>query len=367
MISCTSDGSEAIQAESLPATKVMSYSDLAATSVSSSNTVSVDTPTSEVAGTIEIATDSASGSGDILPGPAETDSSNSHTPTDTPLPTPTVTITLSGVIETPTAVAPETSPTPHDPTRMNGILIESIAFMPDAVIEHAKEIFALGQSLGRSTRSFSKLGDSLIANPHFLTGFDTRLYNLGSYDQLQPTVERFEGSYERYGVAIHAGLHSWGIFDPMWADKNWCQPNESMVACEFRLNNPSVLLILIGSNDAGAPDSFEYNLRKLVEYSIENGVIPVLATKADRFEGPENMNNIIIREIAGDFEIPLWDFDLVADAIEGRGLKEDNVHLTPFDEFDYSMPEAFNTGHGVHNLTALMVLDAVRTQIMQLP
>ena len=222
-----------------------------------------------------------------------------------------------------------------------------------------------GQALGRDSNTFSKLGDSLIANPHFLTGFDIGPYDLGSYEYLQPVIDYYAGSYERYGVAIHAGLHSWGVFDPMWADKNWCQPNESILACEFRLNNPSVLLILLGSNDAGAPGSFDYNLRKTVEYAIENGVIPVIATKADRFEGPQDENNIMLRQIAADYLIPLWDFDLLAETLPGRGLQEDNIHLTVFVEYDYTMPEALQLGHGAHNLTALMVLDAIREETTQ--
>jgi hypothetical protein len=188
------------------------------------------------------------------------------------------------VTPTPTITVSE----PFDPSVILGTPVDSIAYLPEEVVLHSREIFNRGRSLGRDSRAFSKLGDSLIANPHFLTGFDSERLDLGSYDFLQPVIDHFTGSYDRYGVAIHAGLHSWGIFDPMWADKNWCQPNESMVACEFRLNNPSILLILLGSNDAGAPDNFAYNLRKLVEFSIENGVIPVLVTKADRFEGPEN-------------------------------------------------------------------------------
>jgi hypothetical protein len=267
-------------------------------------------------------------------------------PTETPVPTPTASV-------------------PFDPNMILGVPVDSIAHLPEEVVLNSREIFNNGRSRGRDIHAFSKLGDSLIANPHFLTGFDSEGYDLGRYDFLQPVVDHFAGSYERYGVAIHAGLHSWGIFDPMWADKNWCQPNESMVACEFRLNNPSILLILLGSNDAGAPDNFAYNLRKLVEFSMENGVIPVLVTKADRFEGPENTNNILTREIAEEYAVPLWDFDLLADMIPDRGLKDDLIHLTPFDEFDYTSPEALGTGHGVHNLTALMVLEAIRSQVMQ--
>ena len=46
-----------------------------------------------------------------------------------------------------------------------------------------------------------------------------------------------------------------------------------------------------------------------------------------------------------------------------RGLQEDQVHLTVFVENDYTMPEAFDTGHGVHNLTGLMMLDAIRQAV----
>ena len=222
-----------------------------------------------------------------------------------------------------------------------------------------REIYDSGQVRGRYPNKFSKLGDSLIATPYFLTQFDKEHYNLGDYAYLQRAIDHYAGSFERYGVAIKAGLHSGGVFDPMWANKDWCQPNESLIACEFRLNNPSVLLILLGSNDSGAPDSFDYNLRKVVDFTIENGVIPVLATKADRFEGPDNRNNLILRQIAADYQIPLWDFDIMADTLPGRGLQEDEVHLTEFAENNYTMSEAFQSGHAVHNLTALMVLDTI--------
>lgn len=286
--------------------------------------------------------------------------------------TPTMALPPASIEPTPTDPAPvgptptETSPPtatveapPLRPLEINGIPIEDIVGMSAEVQAHVRQIFDQGQRLGRDARAFSKLGDSLIATPQFLTGFDNRPYDLGDYAFLQPVIEHYAGSFERYGVAIHAGLHSWAVFDPIWANKEWCEPNESILDCEFRLNNPSVLLVLLGTNDSGSPDAFDYNLRKVVEFSIENGVIPVLATKADRFEGPENRNNIMLRQIAEDFQIPLWDYDLVAGTLPDRGLQEDQVHLTVFVEHDYTMPEAFQLGHGVHNLTALLVLEAL--------
>lgn len=248
---------------------------------------------------------------------------------------------------------------------INGMPVDSIIVFPDEVAENVRQIFERGQEIGRDAHAFSKLGDSLIATPSFLTKFDVGPYNLGPYDYLQPTIDYYAGSYERYGVALRPGLHAWGVFDPFWANKEWCQPNENLLACEFRLNNPSVVLILLGTNDVGNPPGFAKNMRQVVEFSIENGVIPVLVTKADRFEGPDNTNNNILRQIAADYQVPLWDFDLVAETIPGRGLGEDQVHLTVFVENDYTMPEAFQTGTGVHNLTGLMALDAVRRAITE--
>ncbi|MCZ7670381.1 MAG: hypothetical protein M5U34_26095 [Chloroflexi bacterium] len=45
-------------------------------------------------------------------------------------------------------------------------------------------------------------------------------------------------------------------------------------------------------------------MKQVVETSIANGVIPVLVTKADRFEGPDNINNNILRELAAEFNVP---------------------------------------------------------------
>ena len=100
------------------------------------------------------------------------------------------------------------------------------------------------------------------------------------------------------------------------------------------------------------------------EYVIDQGVIPVLATKADRYEGSDDRNNKIIREVADRYQIPLWDFDKLAATIPGRGLGGDNVHMTLYDQYDYTAPRAFRTGYGVYNLSALMMLDAIRQLIV---
>jgi hypothetical protein len=269
------------------------------------------------------------------------------------------------VLPTAIVIAP---PFPPPPTTINNLPIDSMVIVPDVAALQA--IYATGQSLGRNPRAFSKLGDSTIENPHFLTRFDEPgNYNLGDFSYLQPVVDFYQGSFGRQGMAVHRGLHTWSVLDPMWADPLNCQPSESMLGCEFRLHNPSVLFIRLGSNDVGIPDSVDENLREIVEFCITNGVIPIMGTKADRHEGGNNINNNIIRQIAVDYHLPLWDFDIIAGTLPGRGMANDGVHLTTFYAHDYTLPEAFTRGYPVHNLTALIMLDRVWRAVMtgQLP
>jgi hypothetical protein len=236
--------------------------------------------------------------------------------------------------------------------------------MDEASRQHAQEIFLAGQALGNDARAFSKVGDSTIENPFFLARFDEGDYNLADYVYLQGVIDQFAGSFARDSVAVRQGMHAWSMMDPTWADKGLCLANEGPLACEIRLQRPAVLLIRLGSNDAGVPDSFRAGLQEIIDYAIENGVIPVLGTKADRFEG-SNINNEIIRELAVTNRLPLWDFDAVASTAANKGLDVDNVHLLTFYQHDYSLPEAFQAGHALHNLSALVVLDLLWQEVMQ--
>lgn len=282
-----------------------------------------------------------------------------------PMATP-VPVTDTPALPTETSPPPTETPAPTQPilTTVNGIPLDSFFLMPANVQENARAIFTDGQALGRNPRAFSKVGDSTIENPHFLARFDKGPYNMGEYAYLQGAIDHFSGSYSRQGQAVRKGNHSWTVTDPMWADKSTCRPNETPIACEIRVHNPSILIIRLGSNDRGVPAGFEQNLRQIVQIAVDNGVIPVLGTKADRFEG-SNINNDIIRQVASDFQVPLWDYDLLAGTIPGRGLDVDGVHLTTFYAHDYTSPTAYQRGHGIHNLSALMVLDTLWNEIIK--
>ncbi len=274
-------------------------------------------------------------------------------PTDTPEPTATPTATASPTPDLPTAT----------PIIINDVSLEDVIILDEEAGAHIREIFARGQRLGRDEHAFSRLGASIVATHHFLGRFDSGPYDLGPYAYLQPTIDQFSGSFSRVGVAALRGLSAAGVFDPVWSNEDECLPNENVLDCEIRLHNPSILLISLGTNDKWDAVSFEKNLRKLVAYTIEQGVIPALATKADRFEGEDNRNNLIIRQVAADFQVPMWDFDLLAETLPDRGMGSDGVHLTIFDYYDYNMDSAFRIGYGVYNLTALMMLHEIQQQL----
>ncbi len=281
--------------------------------------------------------------------------------TSTPQATPTP--TLVPVPATPTLEPTPPPPTPT-PRPINALNQADFIVLPNGVRKHILQIHAEGQLIGRNAKAFSRLGTSIVDTKHFLGRWDEGSYDLGPFGYLEATVAYYSGSFSRIGEATGRGLNTWTVFNPQWANQDDCLANETMVDCEFRFHNPSILLIFLGTNDIGAALTFEENYRELIDYVIDGGVIPVLATKADRFEGRDNRNNEIIRDLAADYQIPLWDYDKLASTIPGRGLGGDKVHMTLFDRYDYAVPEAYLRGYGLFNLSALIMLDAIRNEIM---
>ncbi len=244
-------------------------------------------------------------------------------------------------------------------TTINQLTLNDYLIMDDATRQHVREIFAIGQRLGRDPRAFSKVGDSTIENPFFMDRFDTPGgYNLAQYAWLQPIIDWFRGSFSRDSVAVRVGMHTWTMMDPMWADPYQCDSGEGPLECEIRAHNPAYIYFRLGSNDVGVPDLFEENMREGIEFALSSGVIPIIGTKADRHEG-SNQNNDILRRLADEYKVPLWNFDVLAGTIPGRGVGSDGTHMTSFYLHDYAQPAAYRTGHGVHSLSGLIVLDAI--------
>lgn len=269
------------------------------------------------------------------------------TGTNPAAPTRTVSET-GGTVET----LPPATP-PFDPASW-----QELPIVPE-VSPRVREIYQRGLELGNNPLSFSKIGDCGSTPAWFLGDFDRgpQYYRLGEFTYLEEVIQAFQGSWDRTSLAAKSGFNASSVLTPLWADRSQCEANETPLACEYRVHRPTFAFIMLGTNDVWHPDRFEPQMREIIEFSIEQGVIPILSTKADNVEGDGSINATIAR-LAYEYEIPLWNFWRAVQHLPDGGLQEDGAHLTwAGNRFDD--PEAMKKAWPVRNLTALQVLDAV--------
>jgi hypothetical protein len=230
-------------------------------------------------------------------------------------------------------------------------------------------IFRRGQQLGNKRNVFVKVGDCDSAN-YFLYGIDDGLYSLGGYNHLLQAIYFFSGSFNHRGVAAQDGYVAASVLNPVWADPRLCRSGETPLACEYRLQKPSVALIMLRTYHYGDDwqNKYRQDIQAVVEYSLEKGVIPVLSTLPrieTAHEGLYEMNDII-RKLAVQYDVPLWDLFLTTEQLPNRGT-DANAHLTiPTN----GLPTFFvdtNLDYGMtrRNLEALEVLHRLRKEAVK--
>jgi len=236
------------------------------------------------------------------------------------------------------------------------------------VSDTAREIYQRGLAMGNNPHAFSKVGDCQNVTTYFLATFDEPgSYSLGKkYAYLQDTIDYFHGSFGRESLAVKPGFNVAAVLSPLRSDKTVCKANESPLACELRVHRPAFAIISLEQWWGGKPtDDYGTYLRQIVEYTISQGVVPILATKADNIEGDNSINRTIA-EIAYEYDIPLWNFWRAAHPLPNHGLIEDGFHLT-FAGNRFDDPVAMKSAWPWRNLTALQVLDAVRRGVTETP
>jgi hypothetical protein len=229
------------------------------------------------------------------------------------------------------------------------------------------EVYQRGQALGRDARVFSVVGDCQNVAAYFLEIFDfPGKYNLGEYLALQDTIDWYSGSFSRSRAAVKGGYNVAAVLSPLWSDPQFCDSHESPLACEFRRSNPSVVIISMETWWYDRPAStYAGYLRQIIEYTLSQGIVPILATKADNLEGDNSINAAIV-QVAQEYEVPLWNFWLAVDPLPGHGLTADGFHLR-FAENFFNDSTMMQHGWPVRNLTALQALDAVRHALSPTP
>jgi hypothetical protein len=260
---------------------------------------------------------------------------------------------------------PTASPTPD--LRLPPESWQDWPVVPEAVSARAIEIYRHGQELGNSPSAFSKVGDCEATPSWFLGAFDGSPdeYSLGSYSDLQAVIGQFHGSYARTSLAAGRGFTAANVLAPLWADHASCSANETPLACEVRVNRPSFAFIMLGTNDVYHQETFDANMRQILDTLIANGILPILATKADNLEG-DGAVNLEIARLAYEYDLPLWNFWRAVQPLPNQGLQEDGSHLTwagPYFDDANRMRAAWPW----RNLTALQVLDMVWRGVTAVP
>jgi hypothetical protein len=240
--------------------------------------------------------------------------------------------------------------------------------VPEGISEVVRRVYQLGQDLGRNPHAFSKVGDCLSATYNFLGVFDSNplAYRLGEdYAYLQSAIGHFQGSFSRRSITQVDSYTITGPLSPLWVWSSQCLPNETPLACEFRLHNPALVIIALGTMDNYHASIFPARLREIIEYTLSQGIVPILATKADNREGGHSINRAIFT-LAQEYQLPLWNFWRAVQGLPNGGLASDYTHLT-WGKNTFDDPYAMRGALPVRNLTALQTLDAVWRGLNGLP
>lgn len=249
------------------------------------------------------------------------------------------------------------------------------------VTAKAREIYLRGQELGNRPNVFSRVGDSITASPYFLTPFGSGSFDLGDYhNQLIEVTNYFLASNARGGANAFANAslaagNGWGadrILQPGYSAPDLCGSDPPLV-CEYRIVKPAIAIIMIGTNDSGgvAPGEYEANLRRIVEISIEMGVIPVLSTIPPKLNDAWNNAraiewNGIITMVARQYDIPLIDLNAAMQLAPNQGIGRDGIHpsVPPDNATGRLTAENLRYGYTIRNLVTLQALDAIWRLVM---
>jgi hypothetical protein len=268
------------------------------------------------------------------------------TPCAEPTPGDTATATLPPT-QTPTP-GPTHTATPD--LRLDPANWQNWPIVPERVSALARETYARGLAAGNDPRHFSKIGDCQAIREVLMGLYDKPLqYNVSDKPYLQDTIDQFAGSFDRDGQGVKGGFNAAAVLSPIWADPAACQPGETPMECEWRTWRPSIVIISLEVWwDGRTPERYEDYMRRLIDYYLEKGVVPILSTKADNVEGNHAINYATAR-LAYEYDLPLWNWWRMAQMLPNGGL-------------DPARPDGFHISYEAwtpRGRTALESLDAV--------
>ena len=257
-------------------------------------------------------------------------------------------------------------PGSFDPNMVKDIQVETAPVLP-TVSANAKAIYQAGVAAGNNGKAFSKLGDCMTENPYFLGPFGNGQYELGKYGELKTLIDQFgHAAFARPSLAAAGGFNVAGPLDSTWSDPKTCTGGESPLDCEYRLNKPSLVVIMFGTNDVAYTDAdqFNYYLRSIVATTVDKNILPLLSTFPTRPENAEKshqLNQIVIK-IGQDYDIPVMNLNRALSTLPNQGVNpKDTQHLSvpPDTRTDIFDDAHLQYGFPIRNLVTLQAMQAV--------
>jgi len=266
-----------------------------------------------------------------------------------------------------------------DLATVSAINLDDYPVLPD-VNPALKAVYESGLARGNNPHAFSKLGDSMTANPYFLIPFandSVGTYDLGRYNDLREVIAQFAGyparaknweqdSFATTGFAAARGFNVAGPLDPTWTDPAWCAADESPLACEYRVARPAFAVIMFGTNDVIFTEAaaYDFYLRTILVETLGRDIVPILNTFPTRPEDPGKsrlLNQIVVRA-AADYGIPLVNLSRALEPLANQGVDPDDtlhLHTPPDKRTGILTDEYLQYGFNLRNLITLQALDAV--------
>ena len=260
-----------------------------------------------------------------------------------------------------------------DPATVAEIDLIALPLVPE-IDERAVALYDAALEAGRDPGAFVKVGDCMTDHPGFLAPISAGDYDLGDYADLQAVIDHYGAGevdvFARKSQAAAGGFNTASILDGLWANPDYCEAGESPLACEFRLANPSVALIMFGTNDLSYLSEAQYDffLRSIIAATLDADVLPILSTFPLRPEFPEQtlLFNQISAQVAADYGIPLINLYAALDPLPNSGIDEvETTHMSePSDGAVCHFIDAnLEAGFTVRNLLTLQTLAALQDAV----
>lgn len=222
------------------------------------------------------------------------------------------------------------------------------------ITQHMRDVYQRSPQFGHDRRMFATVGDCNSLSYYYLALVATSLIDLQGQDYLRPTIQEFKTSFYRQSLAVGGGFNTTTALDPTWANPKYCAAGESPFACELRVSNASIVFIALGTGDQYQWTDFEAHYRRLIDFSLQSGVLPVLVTKADSLEtqisgAPPGYINNTLRRLAQEYDVPLLDFSAATATLPNHGLLTEPG-------FDFHLNA---TAMGIHTIATLQTLSEI--------